>query len=718
MLPIHSQTLPGHNQETFQQLQSALQGTPPHQLWIAICDDLPLQRQLAATVEESLQVHGQTASTQLFFQVDTPNLAQQLREWAQQFPQRRPPVLQVVGIEQLTYQGADQQYQFLRSLQNLLPTWQQLGCSLLLWLPRPWLKQVKRAVPTLCTTVFEFMGEPTPLSAVASTPPLQAAFSPVRQWQFLGEPEPEPELSELPTLAPDADTGAPQPAAAIAADQPPGEPAPPEPVDVPVFTEELWHRLQADLNQLDGTDATFLPLPSVPTSSSAPTPSPAPTDSDEIQAVPENHEIKAAVVNQKIETGSSASMESVTAPMADSQHSKATAGTEAERSDRQGWALAYALRDRIQAGETDAALLQQAIQQYEALQPQAPTTPHRTEALNDLGSLYWLWSQHAKDLETYQAHLTHSCELYEAALSPTSPDINAETLSRLHSNLGSVYSLLAAHNAPTHCLERAVRSFHRALQYTPSETSPDDYATLQTHLGTAYWSLAQHTQEPAQLHRAISAYQEALQYSEPQQHPQAYAQLLNNLGIALWSLARHERPDFMLEEAIRAYRGALAYRTLEADPAGCAATQNNLGTAYWDLGNHKGERSPAQKHMWQQAIVAYKQALAAAERVPPEALGFDLWATYHSAGVVSDQLAIISTPDIAAQRPCLVQALHYYVKALLGWQAADAPVLETALQAIVRNLHLQGQYLSHEAQQQALEQVPAEWLPEIWRQLR
>ncbi|NER84074.1 MAG: tetratricopeptide repeat protein, partial [Leptolyngbya sp. SIO1D8] len=293
----------------------------------------------------------------------------------------------------------------------------------------------------------------------------------------------------------------------------------------------------------------------------------------------------------------------------------------------------------------------------------------------------------------------------------------AEILTRLHSNLGSVYSLRAALQSPTEYLGKAVRAFHRALQYTPVEVVPMEYAALQTHLGTAYWSLAQHTHEATHLHRAIAAYQAALDQSSPKEMPQAYAQLQNNLGIALWSLSRHERPTFLLEQAIKSYRSALAYRTAETDAAGCAATQNNLGTAYWDLGGHCSPRSPEQIQAWRQAIIAYETALSVARKLPVGALSFDLWATHHSVGVVYDQVALSLASDANAQQPCLSQALSHYVKALTGWQEIEATTVETAFQAIVRNLHLQTQYLGIEAQQRSLSQVPAEWLPEIWRKL-
>ena len=701
VLPINSQVLPGHNQEVYQQLQAAVQATPPHQVWIATCDDLPLQRQLAATLEESLQDDSAIATTQLVLNAEWPDVVQQVQQWGHETIATRPSLLQLLGIEQLTYRGSDAQYQFLRSLHQLLPLWQQLGCSLLIWVPRPWLKQIRREVPQLCTTVFEFMGEPTPISAIAGQPAYQAAFSPVRRWQFLGKPAPEvpsPPPADSRSEAFSVQPGSTAVPAVPSEDESGTSDTPAETAELSPFSDDLWQQLQADLSEFEQSQSwppTELDQPLSPTAEAAKRA--APVDEPMLSEPPaaQSPPVIDPVETSEPTTGAPP-LTGVLAP--------------------DDWAIAYELRDRVQAGDHSPATLAAAVQAYEQQVPQL-TTADRTEVLNDLGSLYWLWAQQATTVENYWQRLLRSSELYETALSPVSPNTEIEILNRIHSNLGSVYSLLAAHQDPLQYLAKAVRAFHRALQYAPVEVMPEEYATLQTHLGTAYWSLSQHTQEANHLHRAIAAYQEALRQSHPQQQPQAYAQLQNNLGIALWSLSRHERPIFLLEQSIQAYQTALAYRTLEHDPAGCAATHNNLGTAYWDLGGHYEERSPAQQQTWQQAIAAYEAALLAGEQSPAAHLSFDQWATHHSVGVVYDQLAIALAPDATAQQPLLTKATTHYIKALTGWQAIEAATTDTAFQALVRNLHLQSRYLGMESQQQSLSQVPVDWLPEIWRQL-
>lgn len=712
VLPLNSQVFPGHNQETYQRLQVAAQSIPPHHLWLASCDDLPLQRQLAATLEESLQRTGTTAATQRLFDVEQPNLVQQIQNWLPKLHTGQPTLLQILGLEQLTYGSSDTQYQFLRSLHQLWPQWQQMDVSLLLWMPRPWLKQIRREVPNLGRSAFEFIGEPTPISTISHQPNFQVAFSTVRGWQFLGKPSPE--VPANPQGGPEGESEIMPSAIAV-----PTVPQEAEELntlddavelDLPTFSEALWHQLQNDLSDFEAAPAKAAPTAFQDAEEATILARESKDSSQGLRYRPDPEPLPAESVDQAAMTKVDAELESPRPPE-----------FQVLENDWQAdWPFAFELRDRVQLGDHNPALLEAAIQAYESLQPYQPSTWQRTEVLNDLGSLYWLWAQQATTVDEYFQRLIQSSKVYEAALSPISEQTAAAVLNRLHSNLGSVYSLLAVYQNPSYYLGKAVRAFHRALQYAPVETMPDEYATLQTHLGTAYWSLSQQTQEPTHLHRAIAAYQEALRQSQPQTSPQAYAQLQNNLGIALWSLARHERPSFLLEQAIGAYRSALAYRTLEADKLGYAATQNNLGTAYWDLGGHCEERSLHQQQAWRRAIIAYESAIAAVEQLQPEeseAISFDPWATHHSVGVVYDQLAIMLAPDATIQRPLLTRATTHYVSALMGWQAIESAASETALQALIRNLQLQSRFLGIEVQQRSLSQVPAEWLPQIWRKL-
>ncbi|MBD0335924.1 MAG: tetratricopeptide repeat protein, partial [Cyanobacteria bacterium Co-bin13] len=383
--------------------------------------------------------------------------------------------------------------------------------------------------------------------------------------------------------------------------------------------------------------------------------------------------------------------------------------------------LGQTCRDRIEAGNQHPDLIDLALEAYtRALPNLKPGSLEWSDGLNDLGSLYWLRSHREPHPEGVVHWLQQSIQAYRAVLGYPQPP-SQESLARLYSNLGTVYSLLANLQDPTQNLEQSVRAYHRALQYRPADTAPTEYAVLQNSLGAIHWRLAQQGDTRNQLHRAITAYSEALRYRSPQTAPQEYAMIQNNLGIAYWSLAQHERPAFLLGQAIAAYRSALAHRTLSVDPAGCAATHNNLGTAYWDLAQHQGKHLEGRRALWQQALSAYEAALTAAQRALAEApntpLSFDLWATFHSAGVVHDQLAQHLPDELFDTRTShLDQALRHYLTALEGWRRVPDR-LDLLKNALIHNIRLQFQIRGVEGQNAVLSSIPAELLPDLLPQL-
>jgi tetratricopeptide (TPR) repeat protein len=730
VLPLNSQTLLGFNQETYQHLQAALQSAPPHRLWIAVCDDLTLQRQVAAALDYTLLDPALAAAmpdterptSWYFIEDDSADWVATLM--ARPFSAGGLTYQQILGVEQLTYQSSDQQYQFLASLRQLAAHGPNWACSLLLWLPHPWLQQVRRSAPELyhrCDRVFKFLGDPRPLPAIS---PGASATQPVDPgpWVSIRPPQPaRPERLEPDPLAliqVDSPVDRPtdrdvadkdRPTLVDLADEPPplptelaalGEtPAPPwMPLQAQSLSPDIWHRLSSDLSQLEQSPITPQPfLPSQPTAA----------ERAEYEAVNPEHPAPIPI------------------PPAPPPAAPANVGMQSANALKSlPWLEAHRLRDQVEAGDHSISLLKAAIAQYEnVLEANITATAQRAEGLNDLGSLYWMWAQQVTDIETRRHYLQHSIQQYESALTLAGADSNTDplatdTLMRIHSNLGSVYCLQAAHDHPEHHLTLAVRAFHQALQYVDAEQDGALYVTVQTHLGTAYWSLAQHSQTPDYLHQAIAAYGEALQRCSAQMTPNSYGQLHNNLGIAYWSLAQHERPLMLLEAAIAAYRQALAHRTRQVDPVGYGATQNNLGTAYWDLGRQYPSGSSQQQQAWLQAIAAYEAALG----LSPEqsAQGFDRWATHHSLGVVYEQLAMQAPvgkgAPIRSADP-FQRAIDHYVQAMTGWQGEQATLAETAFQSILNNLRQQAQSLGIEAQQNSLAHIPAALLPEVWRQL-
>lgn len=384
-------------------------------------------------------------------------------------------------------------------------------------------------------------------------------------------------------------------------------------------------------------------------------------------------------------------------------------------------ALGQLGRDRVASEAADPSLLDFATAVYDRAIAGLPEgSTDWCDALNDLASLYWLQGQHPATADP-APWLRRSVSTYEQALNGGQSTIPADTLGRIYGNLGTVYGLLAGLDDPAPCLAQAVEAYENALKHSLAERSPIDYANLQNSLGAVHWRLAQHSQPQHHLAQAITAYGEALAYREALAAPLEYAMIQNNLGIAYWSLAQHQQPVFLLERAIAAYQAALQYRTAAVAPAGCAATANNLGTAYWDLAQQPAVALESRLTMLQQAIAAYEAALTAAEVAlqasPPPALGFDLWATCHSAGVVHDQLAqALPANQSEARQRHLAMALDHYLLAYQGWhdQPQQMEVLTTAL---VYNAHLNFEIFGIAGQQTVLSKLPGELLPQVLRRL-
>lgn len=376
-------------------------------------------------------------------------------------------------------------------------------------------------------------------------------------------------------------------------------------------------------------------------------------------------------------------------------------------------------RDLIESGRVTLPLLDFAIRLYrQAVHGLFEGDENWCDALNDLASLYWLKSQREETPEAVVDWLQRSIKAYQTALKGSQPSADFETLLRLYSNLGTVHSLLASLDEPLANLQQSQTAYQQALFYAPVDKLPIEYANLQNSLGAVHWRLAQLGDQPQhQLHLAIKAYTEALTHRPAEGKPLDYAMIQNNIGIAYWSLAQHENSRLLLENAITAYQTALQYRTQETLPHGCAATLNNLGTAYWDLAQQY-PRDPAQRlSCLQKAVAAYEDALSVAEIAlqidASKPLGFDVWATFHSAGVVHDQLAQgLSTASNEQRQRHLQQALQQYLLAYQGWQ--DNPQqLEVLVAALVYNVHLSFEILGLTGQQAVLSQIPGELLPAI-----
>jgi len=754
---LDSQTFLGHNQETYQELRLALQLNLRRQLLIAVCDNGALQAQLAEQLEAHFSPYPETVPladtvrsrlspiVTLRLDAQHPDLVREVLVWLKQqrlLQASSPiiPVFQIVGVDQLTRQSPTLQNRFLASLIRVDALLTQLDCRLLVWVPRPWLTKIRQSVPTFWRSrsgLFEFAGEPMspdPFPSRAPTAPGPATVSA------------PPEADECDDLA-DSD----------------------DPVDQP----NLWTVLRQDLATLEpdtsgkstaATSATAEPDPAGTELQGA-------TSTSSLGAVPPNqtastvpvtfaatdHEAFSAMVmpplgtvpQDVLEELRQAEAEAAAATQPPHPPAAATGAntsvlpplpSELAASDdiNRLWQYIHTLI-RQQAGPLTIARAYLALGQMSRnVIDQTPASPALLDftvtayerastgllagetdwcdTLNDLASLYWLRSQQ----ETGSAAvpwLHRSIDTYQTALDNCQHTAPADTLGRLYSNLATVYGLLANHDDPLPWLEKSLHAYDQALACDPGARSPQDYGNLQNGLGTVHWELAKYQNPQHHLASAIKAYEAALAQQSPQADPQTYAMIQNNLGIAYWSLAQHERPILLLERAIAAYTAALSYRTMATTPTGCASTHNNLGTAWFDLAEHVPNRLQALQH----AARAYETALKAADNAlrssNPQPLGFDLWATFHSFGVVHAYIAQALPEGELPQRQSHLQvSLQHCLLAYEGWR--DSPEqLDTLVTALVYTVHLHFEIVGIAGQQAALSQVPGELLPQVLRRL-
>ena len=757
---LNSQTYLGHNQAAYQELRLALQLNLRRQLLLAVCDDAALQAQLTQRLEtnfsplpETVPVAPDVRSRQLTLVTltlsgDRPDLVREVLLWLKQ--QRRQqgslpatPIFQIVGIDQLTRQSPTVQNRFLASLLRVDALLTQLDCRLVVWVPRPWLGKIRQAVPGFWRSrsgLFEFMGEPNPQMAPADPPPAKADPTPLGSagkqpdlWRVLRDDLSTFEQPAAPApQPPDPQPPAPQP-------QPPEpKPAAPPPIDLPTpLRQTLGHPPHpSDSDVGDGVFSSIVMPPEAVTTAEVlaalqrAEPTPPPTET--LAATPTPASPAAAAPASPIPEPTGLQLPADLAQDADLANLWRYIQTLAEQQagpltlSRAYLSLGQIGRDRLVVNAPTLEHLDFVTAVYDQALGHLPEgTADWCDALNDLASLYWLQGQHEGTTDP-TPWLRRSVDTYDKALKGGQGTIPTDTLGRICGNLATVYGLLATMEEPVPCLEQAVEAYQHALEHSPAERSPLDYANLQNSLGAIHWQLAQHyqAQRPQAQHhlaQAIQAYTDALRYHTAEAAPLDYAMIQNNLGIAYWSLAQHQQPAFLLERAIAAYQAALTYRTLAAAPAGCAATANNLGTAYWDLAQQGAIAADQRITILNQAVAAYETALTAAEAAlqttPSPSLGFDLWATCHSAGVVHDQLAqALPEGQSEGRQHHLESALGHYLLAYQGWY--DSPQqLEVLLTAIVYNVHLNFEIFGIPGQQAVLSKLPGELLPQVLRRL-
>ncbi|MBF2028963.1 MAG: tetratricopeptide repeat protein [Oscillatoriales cyanobacterium C42_A2020_001] len=767
-----AQPISGSNQKTYARLKMSLQLNLRRQIFLAVCDDLELRNQLVNKLQAELSPHFVSLNLNLA----DPNPMAQASQWLNHRRkeldgQRSPsPGFQILGIEHLTRQPAPVQKRFLTHLQAIEYYMPTLECTLLLWVPRPWLGSIRQSAPTFWewhTALFEFEGDPTPVRSSQST--RSPVASPVTRLQLA---KIEPWLGSTMTTPPPPPRSEPrQPSndhpQVIAADLDSGEIEDAALLhDNDYFPEAVWDILTQDLAQwqeeetegrrqrqeagsekdrgdiqnskfgsADSPEAkiqnSLIPQSAISNPQSA-TPSPNPQ--------PPTPTSTNSLLKQRI----LAALEE--APQSEQHQFGLAALQRIEQLQEQQipanalaaayYALGRAYRECIEQGDSSDHTLTTAIAAHEQtiaiLEEDAALG---ADVANDLGNLYWMRSRHAVEADVQLSSLEQAIQAYKTALAQTNPREHPKTCAMIQNNLGSAYGDLAQHQAPAENLQKSVQAYHAALQLRSATEEPARYAATQNNLGTACWNLAQHQQPIVHLKQAIAAYEAALQYYTPDNEPLSYAMIQNNVGTAYWNLAQHVQPgkshlattgvspDVLLQLAIAAYQKALVYRTLQAAPLAYAATQNNLGTAYWDLANLAKIAPKDRQERLQSAITAYEAAIAAVDVLTLQssqhpALTFDVFATYNNLGLAYYQRATDPKNNLTAKerRAHLEAALKNHLKSLQGWENLTN-LQQSTLDFIVQTVRAFFNEFGIEGQSFALSQIPPSLLPEIMSKL-
>lgn len=767
---IPFRNISGLNQQTYDRLKVALSLNLRRQVFVAVCDDLPLRDRLAVQLQADLAHFTATTSSSepraiprlvtLDLDLNDPNPIAQVVEWMNYFPHSKMgrqsliPAFQVLGVEQLTRQSAAIQSVFLSYLQALEQEMPLIESCVLIWMTQPWFRMLPEAAPEFwrCRTgVFEFLGDPTPLPVTSPEriqlyPPgalpsgskdllnSPSSFSdrsdqPPPTSSILERPEnPWIPLAEDLNLWYEPDSDQPQ-----STHRPPGGDAPPSP-QFDRWMAAFNQILDQELNSLDSKSAVLSRLaaessqPSSRPIATQPVPEPlAQPAADLYQAQatelsPEELvDLSAAAIQEALEAGQAAPLLQHI-ELLQQQIERLQQGQESPLVVATAYrTLGNFYRDCIEQGDTTAENLTIAVQAYEqALQLLPEDAPEQAEVLNDLGSLYWMIAQLQLQPEERALCLQQTVQIYQLALKHLDPQRQTETYAMVQNNLGAACADLAHYQDSVENLQRSVAAYQQVLQHRTAADDSVRYASTQNNLGTTYWNLAQHLQPESNLKQAITAYSAALRYHPAEQDPLNYAMIQNNLGTAYWSLAQYEQAPDYLTLALMAYRAALQYRQLDTAPAEFAATQNNLGTASWHLANHTSPGHERSGYL-QQAVLAYEATLQAAEYLAihqPTSLNFDLASTQNNLGSAHYQLAVDphANLDSATQAQHLEAAMQNHILALYGWEN-NPELRQIALNGILLVVRAFYTQLGLPGQNQALSQIPALLLPEVLSKL-
>lgn len=731
------------NQETYQRLKQALTLGLRRQIFMVVCENINLRDRYLSSLDQEIYPSLRSEATQsnyaslfvtIHLNLESPNFWVQISQWFKQNHGHLIPdqkiYFQIIGIEKLTRQTPIIQRQFLKSLTLIQRYIHELDFNLLLWVSRPWLNYIEKTVPSFwCwhTGIFEFEGEPTPLTSGISQPESSNHFDNAYfgfnqdQVNFNYQTNLSQNLQNIPSIPVYDDEDIEINDELIS--------------DLVVYDESGDLLTQNQLNEMEEDEQL-----SSQNESQDIVDHEQETDIEQIESLAEL--TKLTTENEEIELTDQVVLnqqevekeESPTNKLNNQEHQPTLLLSTIEDLEELSklnypkeviatacFQLAYQYRDRIAEGEVTKDNLKIAIQAYQhGLQNLPEDDQNLPNLLNDLGNLYWMLSRQTQINEEMTALLKIAIQSYQLALLKinTLQITSHQNYAMIHNNLGAVYSDLARFTDPENNLQLSIQSYEEALKYRTEEDDPFKYGSTQNNLGTAYWHLSQLTKSIPNLKEAIYAYQEALNQYDPQFHPLNWAMIQNNIGTAYWNLSQYENPEKYLNCAINSYHLALKYRTPEIAPVAYAATQNNLGTAYWHLSEQYQQDYSTWYNYLTQAITAYEIAIyfvdLLGQKDPPIPVNFEYLVTLSNLGLVHYQIATHSYLDLnlIEKSHHLDQSLITYVK-VLAQEQVNSENYQTAFNAIIKTIRAKFEQEGITGQNEALAKIPSELLPKI-----
>lgn len=560
-----AQAFSGFNRQTYLRLRLALGLGLRRQVFLAVCDDLALRRQLSQWLVSDLardplpelqQVSGDRSNlatapalrlVTLTLQPEQPDLHKLILDW---LTHRRGRVqlsqiaFQIVGLESLTRQPGQVQRQFLQSLRSIARYQNQLDLNLVLWVNKPWFHSIRQGAPEFWrwqTGRFEFSGDPVippdwsratahaTESAVASPLAQTVALTALlRTWSpNLNDPVLTEYLQTLATLEQDSAT-------------------------TPEMLAALYRQMGDWYRDIENPDLDRLTLGIQAYTKALTRFNPE---------YPENCENFCDVVNDA--------------------------------------ANLYWMRARFhETVEERVADLNQAVEYYQKalIYTDEFQEPQRFAMLqNNLGGT---WSELSQQSDTLVC-LREAIAAYEASLRHRPFEQFPQPHAATQNNLGTAYWSLAQYENPVTNLMQSLHCYDAALNYYTEAEQPMAHGMIQNNLGTTYWNLSQcenldqvTSETPNDLLiRAIGAYQIALNYRTPETNPLGHCATQNNLGTAYWHLTQSPQTEAssipgLLDLTIEAYQTCLltvedlleqGLISFSFDPY---ATHHNLGAAY------------------------------------------------------------------------------------------------------------------------------------------